>query len=210
MIPDSSPLGLRERKKLQTRAALERAALDLAASRRFESVTAEDIAAAAGVSPSTFFRYFESKEAVILQGHMDRLALLAETLEAADPDEPLAQVGRRALARLARSLSADRVAVLEMVAVTNSSDVLLAWGRAHQHEVTSRIASVVAPPQAAGPTEARPWLLANNWIAVAAYSLLAWAAADGAESLEGLMMSALDFCEAGFPTVRAALAHQRP
>ncbi|MCP2164004.1 TetR/AcrR family transcriptional regulator [Goodfellowiella coeruleoviolacea] len=58
--------GLRERKKLATRAALRHAAVTLYRQHGPDSVTVEDICAAAGVSPRTFFNYFETKDEAVL------------------------------------------------------------------------------------------------------------------------------------------------
>lgn len=54
--------GLRERKKQATRAALAEAAVRLAAEHGAENVTVEAISNAAGVSPRTFFNYFDSHD----------------------------------------------------------------------------------------------------------------------------------------------------
>jgi AcrR family transcriptional regulator len=54
---------------LATRDRLVVAAFDLFAARGFEGVTVDEIAARAGVSRSTFFRLFPTKEAVILPDH---------------------------------------------------------------------------------------------------------------------------------------------
>ena len=59
-------LGLRERKKLRTRATLIDAAVELCNRQGFERTTVDQIAAIADVSPRTFSRYFATKDAVVL------------------------------------------------------------------------------------------------------------------------------------------------
>jgi len=65
------PVSLKARKQQVVREALSTAAVALFHARGFESVTVEEIAHAAGVSRRTFFRYYESKEAVMVE-HLDR------------------------------------------------------------------------------------------------------------------------------------------
>lgn len=72
--------GLRERQKRAVRTSLEAAALELFLDRGFAGTSVDDIAAAAAVSRSTFFRYFGSKEAVVFSGLDARGEALAQAI----------------------------------------------------------------------------------------------------------------------------------
>ncbi len=76
--------GLRERKKQRTRAAIQKEALRLFLKEGFAATTIEDIAEAAEISPSTFFNYFPSKEAVVFEDELDPLILAASDAQPQD------------------------------------------------------------------------------------------------------------------------------
>ena len=85
--------GLRERKKEQTRAAIQREALRLISEHGYEATTCEQIAAAAEVSAATLFRYFPTKEDIVLQdGYDPVIAAAVVARPAAEP--PLVAVRR--------------------------------------------------------------------------------------------------------------------
>ncbi|OLT32593.1 TetR family transcriptional regulator [Actinomadura sp. CNU-125] len=82
-------MGLRERKKLETRDALSAAAIGLIVERGWSAVTIEDIAAAANVSVRTFRNYFSGKAEAVAARHVDRMRRVADGLRARPADEPL-------------------------------------------------------------------------------------------------------------------------
>ncbi len=100
--------GLRERKKAKTHAAIQAAALDLFERQGYQATTVDQIAAIAEVSQSTFFRYFPTKEDVVLHDRYDPV-LLADFL--AQPPEltPIAAL-RRTLRSVLGGLPADELA----------------------------------------------------------------------------------------------------
>lgn len=79
--------GLRERKKQRTREQIVEAAYGLFRDRGFHATTVADIAAAADISPRTFFAYFPSKEAVVFHEFDALFAAFREMLEARPENE---------------------------------------------------------------------------------------------------------------------------
>jgi AcrR family transcriptional regulator len=83
---DPVPQGLRERKKRQTRIDLARAALRLFEERGYDAVTVDDIAAEANVSRRTFFRYFDSKDEVLIVDPEGKIAAMRIALRDGPPE----------------------------------------------------------------------------------------------------------------------------
>src|SRR6516164_8876532 len=80
-VTDTRRLGLRERKKQQTRETIERVALELFAERGYDETTLAEIAEAADVSPRTIFSYFTSKEDILFCEESRRIEKAEEALE---------------------------------------------------------------------------------------------------------------------------------
>ncbi len=95
-------MGLRERKKLKTRSAIRRATYGLIAEQGYEATTIEQIAEAAEVSPSTVFRYFPTKEDIVLTDDYD--PVMAAVLRSRPVDEPPLESLRFVLDQATRSM----------------------------------------------------------------------------------------------------------
>lgn len=127
--------GLRYRKKLKARMAVERAALELVIERGYDGVTVEDICARAEISKKTFFNYFSSKAmaitgrtepfpepeqlAVILEEraeecYVDVLTDVVGARLVTEPDDDLARLRREALEAMPQLFFQNRREVPEM------------------------------------------------------------------------------------------------
>src|SRR4051794_6586859 len=89
--------GLRERTKRAMRAEIATTAINLFLAHGFEATTIHDVVAATGVSRRTFFRYFATKEDVVLGYMADLGDTLSAALAARPPGEPVWEALRRAM-----------------------------------------------------------------------------------------------------------------
>jgi AcrR family transcriptional regulator len=133
------PDGLRERKKAKTRAAIRDHALRLFRENGYQRTTVEQIAAAAEVSPSTFFRYFQTKEDVVLQDDMD--TRMIEALERQPADlSPLSAVRGAVRDAFASYTDAD----LDVIGETSALSMTVPEIRARATDEFTRTIGVIA------------------------------------------------------------------
>src|SRR4051812_12905102 len=135
--------GLRERKKAETRSAIQQHALRLFLAKGYDATTVEEIAAAAGVSHMTFFRYFPSKHAVVENDdYDDAIALLIRARPAAEP--PLTAI-RNALVTALRAMpAAERDTVLVRTRLILGVPALRARQVESQHTTRELFAAAIA------------------------------------------------------------------
>jgi AcrR family transcriptional regulator len=126
----TTPLPLRERNKVRTRAAIERAALDLFSARGFDAVTLAEVADAAEVGQRTLFRYFSDKEELLFgDDHALRLRL-GELLAVRPEHEPATTAALEAVLGLAPMWQDSRELGRRRRAVIDASPALAARERA--------------------------------------------------------------------------------
>lgn len=140
------PPGRREQHKLDTRRALEDAALELFARDGFERTTVEAIAERAQVSPRTVFRYFATKEEVLDMGWATRRERLHELTTGAPREAHDLDVAVTALAAMAVDLEPEleRVRLRASAVATSAAlrgrtaDSMAAWEAALAHGLAER------------------------------------------------------------------------
>lgn len=136
--------GLRERKRLATRRAIQHAVVDLASEHGYDQVTIEEVSAAANVSPRTFFNYFASKEEAAV-GDVPTLAGLAaaqEFLVEGQQENLLSGLGRL-LAAASSSFADDRSDSQRRRVLLREHPALFAKRMAVLHEFEDELADLV-------------------------------------------------------------------
>jgi AcrR family transcriptional regulator len=192
----SSP-GLRERKKQKTRWAIQEHAVRLFAQQGYDATTVEQIAAAAEVSPSTFFRYFPTKEDVIIEDEYDPLLLNAVNTAPADL-APLAALRHGLRTAFAQIGADEHRQIFERTKLILSVPAL----RARNYETLAATVDLLAEPIARRahrePTDPNVRLFAGACLGVWLVAIQDWVAHGGRDDLAAVMDGALAAIENGF------------
>ncbi|MFI7679224.1 TetR family transcriptional regulator [Actinophytocola sp. NPDC049390] len=172
----------RERKKARTRQRLQEQALRLFIERGYEATTVERIAAAAGVSHMTFFRYFPTKEDVVLSDSYDPL-LVAAIRARPRTEEPVSRIRAAVREGLGAIYASDRDALLTRVRLTLRTPALRA--RLWENQVATR--DLLARALVDGEPDFTTRILASACLATLTTALEEWVAADGSAELPDLI-----------------------
>jgi len=198
---------LRERKKSSTKRTIRRAALDLVATKGYSEVTVEDIAAAAEVSPRTFFNYFPSKEAALVPAELLQADWVRREIVQAPPElTPLGAVevivAKRAglVATEVEDLGGDPKEWLERMRCANQDPHVRAARAAHLADLERAVALGLAERLSVDPDlDPYPVLVAAIAIAVMKAVLGIWVNMGGKVDLSDLSRSAFEALSAGLP-----------
>ena len=162
--------GLRERKKQQTRQAIQQAAFRLFAERGFDGVTVAEIATVADVSAATVFNYFPAKEDLVYAGMEDFDIALIEAIRARAPGEPVLAAFRRFVLEIGGLLASPdaedtrRLTVSSRIVTT--SPALLARERQVFAQYTQSLSALIAEETRAATDDITPWVAANALMGV--------------------------------------------
>ncbi|WP_406322768.1 TetR family transcriptional regulator [Streptomyces sp. NBC_01637] len=192
--PGAGPSGsLRERTRAAMRAEVSDVAFRLFTERGFENTTVEQIAAAAGLSRTTFFRYFGTKEELVLGRVSEFGRQVADALASRPAEEQPWDALRRAFDVIAEPQTGEPGPPMDMIRLLSDACALMT----RHWEKTQGWQSMLAPEisrRLGGPDPAID--MRANALAAAAISCLdaatdAWTAGGGTTPMPDLVDQAM-------------------
>lgn len=199
-LDQDAPLGRRDLRKQQTRAALTGAALRLCSVRGFDHVTVDDISAEAGVSARTFFNYFASKEDAVLGDHLVEVDAMRARLAVLLPTMGVLEAVRRAVLLVVAAMEADRDHWFLRMEIIHRSPQLLPRLVLSNAEAERATTEQIAAHLGVDPMRhGYPALVVATTSAAFRVAATRWMAAAGGLSLGALVDEAFTALAAGLP-----------
>jgi AcrR family transcriptional regulator len=188
--------GLRERKRTRTRLMIQGEAMRLFAEKGYANTTVDDIAYAAAISPRTFFRYFPTKEDVVIWDEYDPIA--SDLFDARPADEPLAESLRAVVHDAIGGLyQRDREELLLRVRLLMTAPELRARMRDDQRNAEKRMAAYLAAKRGLPQDGLDVQVLASAFGSAINVALEAWVHDGGTSDLLAIFDQALDALVSG-------------
>jgi AcrR family transcriptional regulator len=211
MTPTASSR-LIERRRDHVARDIRKTALALFDERGFDAVSVQDIADAAGMSARTFFRYFASKDDILLdyQRHLQRR--LCEALRARPAAEGAVTALRNAFIETSTVGPDDHDAVVARARVLAAAPALLARAQGERAVGSHEIARLLAQRMGADPaTDQRPLVLAAAMSAAAVAAWDHWLERGGSGDPGRMIAAALELVTSGADVLDDARSyHRRP
>jgi AcrR family transcriptional regulator len=171
-------VGLAARKKERTKRQLAEAAADLFYERGYSATTIDDIVAAVDVSPRTFFRYFPTKEDLVVALGTTSLDLFLDALRSRPPEESLQVAVGEAMEQSLAAGWEDTTRVRSFLSLIQETPALRARWLEEAYGKRDRMAEVIAERTGTQPTDLRNHLIAGTITLTINTALQAWADQD--------------------------------
>jgi AcrR family transcriptional regulator len=193
---ERSPPARVQRRRTQA-ALIERTALALFAEHGFDSVTIEQIAEASAISRRTFFRYFASKEEVLLGDDRRYEDALAGTLEDVT-QKPVLSALRRSLIALAVDSSQDNEATQSRLMLFSQSPQTMAAASERGRTYRQRLTPLLATRLGLEETDIRAMLIVDATLSATSLAIWHWLFEGATGDLASTVAEALDYTLAGY------------
>ena len=193
-MPTSPALGLRERKKIKLRRSVQREALRLFAEQGYDETTVEQIADAADISTTTFYRYFPTKEDVVLDDDYDPI-LVEHIIGSDDENVPLIATVRSTIAALAVAVETDRDTALARLKLISSVPALRARRGGEGRKNPDFFIRLFSARSGRSIDDYQLRITAAAFAAAQLEAGRIWADTDGTKSLSKLMNDAVTYVE---------------
>lgn len=188
--------GLRERKRTAAMRRVQTVALDLFDEHGFDAVTIERIAEVSEVSPSSIYRYFGTKEMLVIWDEYDPAALAAMG-EALEDHTPMEAVRLMVRTLVVRAFEDDRDRVVRRMRLADGHPSLEAASAVHAWQMGGLIADVIARSSGRDAEDLEVQVFANAFVGGLFGAIRHWSATGFGGDFSQVVERAMDVLEHG-------------
>jgi mycofactocin system transcriptional regulator len=188
-----------------TRHQLQDIAIEMFSAHGYDDVTIEALAAAAGISRRTFFRYFSSKADALMAGFDADVERLRSVLADSDPDLPVMDAIRHAVVAVNRYHADDLAQLRQRMQLEHDNPALLANSILHYEEWQAVVAEFAAGRLGLAAGDLLPQVIARSVFGAAYAGFMSWLSderGDLSPRLDGALRVMAEAFQAGAGTGR--------